>query len=49
VSGSGKTEDTNKYLFVCLVGGYKHAIIMTIIAIGNKNTVLRKENQMKTK
>ena len=33
----------------CLAGGYKHAIIMTIIALGNKNTVLRKENQMKTK
>jgi hypothetical protein len=49
VPGRGKTEVSDKYPFICLVGGYKHAIIMTIIALGNKNTVLRKENQKKTK
>ena len=44
----GKTEVYDKYPFVCLVGGCIRAIII-IITLRNKNTVLRKENQMKTK
>jgi len=48
VPGRGKTEVSDKYPFVCLVGGYIRAIII-IITLRNKNTVLRKENQMKTK
>ena len=47
--GNNGNKLRRKKVLVCLVGGHKHAIIMTIIAIGNKNTVLRKENQMKTK
>lgn len=47
-AGEGKTEVYDKYPFVCLVGGYIRAIII-IITLRNKNTVLRKENQMKTK
>jgi hypothetical protein len=49
VPGRGKTEVSDKYPFVCLVGGYIRAIMITIIALGNKNTVLRKENQKKNK
>ena len=48
-AGEGKTEVSDKDPFVCLVGGYIRAIMITIIALGNKNTVLRKENQKKTK
>ena len=47
-AGEGKTEVSDKYPFVCLVGGYIRAIII-IITLRNKNTVLRKENQKKTK
>jgi hypothetical protein len=48
VPGRGKTEVYDKYPFACLVGGYIRAIII-IITLRNKNTLLRKENQKKTK
>ena len=47
--GNNSNKLRRKKVLVCLVGGYIRAIIMTIIALGNKNTVLRKENQKKTK
>ena len=46
--GNNSNKLRRKKVLVCLVGGYIRAIII-IITLRNKNTVLRKENQMKTK
>ena len=46
--GNNSNKLRRKKVLVCLVGGYICAIII-IITLRNKNTVLRKENQMKTK
>ena len=39
-------EDTNKYPFVCLVGGYKRAIMITIITITNVFDIKQKSDAL---